>query len=247
MKILFSPSEGKKLTDIISTEDNFDFLDALAGGGEELRENIFRYLEILKSEDSVLCKLFGSKNLNSKSILDEIMMSANIGKSNRIEAINLYDGVAYRALDFNHLPRESQEYIFKNVLIFSNLFGTVKADDRLPFYKYNQNFRYGDFGLVQLYKKLTPKIDRYLQNEKILDLRAEIYIKAYEIKTEHTRIEFLKNGKKVSHYAKYYRGIYLKELSQKQSDDLENMQIKDLKLVDVKHHKNITTFVYEVE
>lgn len=247
MKILFSPSEGKNPTEITSREDNFDFLDTLAVGGEELRENIFRYLEILKSEDSVLCKLFGSKNLNSKSILDEMMMCANIGKSNRIQAINLYDGVAYKALDFSHLSGKSQEYIFENVLIFSNLFGMVRANDRLPFYKYNQNFRYSGFGLIELYKKLTPKIDAYLQDERILDLRAEIYIKAYEVKGEHTRVEFLKNEKKVSHYAKYYRGIYLRELSEKQSDDLENMQIKDLKLVDVKHHKNITTLVYEVQ
>lgn len=246
MKILFSPSEGKNLTKIISKEDNFDFLDTLAVGGEELRENIFRYLEILKLEDDVLCKLFGSKNLSSKSILDEMAMCANMGKSSRIEAIRLYDGVAYKALDFDGLIQKSQEYIFENVLIFSNLFGMIRSDDRVPFYKYNQNFRYGDFGLVQFYKKLTPKIDRYLQDEKILDLRAEIYVKAYEIKGEHTRVEFLKNGKKVSHYAKYYRGIYLKELSQKQSENLQEMQIKDLELIDIKHHKNITTLIYEV-
>lgn len=246
MKILFSPSEGKNSTKIISKEDSFDFLDTLAVGGEELKQNVFRYIEILSSEDSVLCKLFGSKNLNSKSILDEMSLCSNMGKSSRIEAIRLYDGVAYKALDFSHLSSNSQEYIFKNVLIFSNLFGMVRADDGLPFYKYNQNFKYNDFGLAQLYKKLTPKIDRYLQDEKILDLRAEIYIKAYEIKGEHTRVEFLKNGKKVSHYAKYYRGIYLKELSEKQSDNLEDMQIKDLELIDVKHHKNITTLIYEV-
>lgn len=246
MKILFSPSEGKNSTKIISKEDSFDFLDTLAVGGEELKENVFRYIEILSSEDSVLCKLFGSKNLNSKSILDEMSLCSNMGKSSRIEAIRLYDGVAYKALDFSHLSSNSQEYIFKNVLIFSNLFGMVRADDGLPFYKYNQNFKSNDFGLAQLYKKLTPKIDRYLQDEKILDLRAEIYIKAYEIKGEHTRVEFLKNGKKVSHYAKYYRGIYLKELSEKQSDNLEDMQIKDLELIDVKHHKNITTLIYEV-
>lgn len=246
MKILFSPSEGKNPTKIISKEDNFDFLDTLAVGGEELKENVFRYMEILKSEDDVLCKLFGSKNLNSKSILDEMLLCSNMGKSSRTEAIRLYDGVAYKALDFSHLSSNSQEYIFKNVLIFSNLFGMVRADDGLPFYKYNQNFKSNDFGLAQLYKKLTPKIDRYLQDEKILDLRAEIYIKAYEFKGEHTRVEFLKNGKKVSHYAKYYRGIYLKELSEKQSDNLEDMQIKDLELIDVKHHKNITTLIYEV-
>lgn len=246
MKILFSPSEGKNSTKIISKEDSFDFLDTLAVGGEELKENVFRYIEILSSEDSVLCKLFGSKNLNSKSILDEMSLCSNMGKSSRTEAIRLYDGVAYKALDFSHLSSNSQEYIFKNVLIFSNLFGMVRADDGLPFYKYNQNFKSNDFGLAQLYKKLTPKIDRYLQDEKILDLRAEIYIKAYEIKGEHTRVEFFKNGKKVSHYAKYYRGIYLKELSEKQSDNLEDMQIKDLELIDVKHHKNITTLIYEV-
>ncbi|MDO7253036.1 peroxide stress protein YaaA [Helicobacter cappadocius] len=246
MKILFSPSEGKNLTKIISTKDNFEFLDALPLSTDIVKDNFLQYLEILKEDDNVISKLFGTKSLKSKSLLDEMTLCLNIAKSSTQEAIRLYQGVAYKALDFPTLPDNAQKYILENVLIFSNLFGMIRAGDKLPFYKYNQNFKYGGFGVAQFYKKLAPMIDIYLENQKVLDLRAEIYIKAYPLKYEHTQIEFLKNGKKVSHYAKYYRGIYLKEISQKQCDKFEDIEIEGLKFVDTKHHKNTTILSYEI-
>ncbi|PAF53171.1 hypothetical protein BKH42_07435 [Helicobacter sp. 13S00482-2] len=246
MKILFSPSEGKNLTKIISTQDNFDFLTQLPLPVNVLKENLLRYLDILKEDDNVICKLFGSKNLKSKSILDEMVLSLNIGKTNTQEAINLYQGVAYKALGFQTLSLDAQKYIFDNVLIFSNLFGMVRAGDKLPFYKYNQNFKHDGFGVFELYKKLTPMIDKYLENQEILDLRAEIYIKAYPLKNKHTRIEFFKNQKKISHYAKYYRGIYLKEMSEKKPLKPECLKINGLELVEKKYHNDVLTLSYEI-
>ncbi|PAF41723.1 peroxide stress protein YaaA [Helicobacter sp. 11S03491-1] len=247
MKILFSPSEGKKFTQIISEKDDFSFLNQLIGNYSILSENIARYIDIFKKEDTLVCKLFGIKNLSSKSVLDEISLCSNIAKSSKIQAIKLYQGVAYKALDFDRLPLQAQHYILENVMICSNLFGIVRSSDFLPFYKYNQNFKYEDFGLYKLYKKLADDFNNYLKNEEILDLRAEIYIKAYQIKNKHTRIEFLHKGKKISHYAKYYRGIYLRELSQAQDKELERLEIKGLELIDKKYDKNIMILTYEID
>ncbi|PAF49250.1 hypothetical protein BKH41_04000 [Helicobacter sp. 12S02232-10] len=246
MKILFSPSEGKRISEIVSDKNDFDFLDTLISKGSVIRKNIAKYMEILNEDDNVISKLFGVKNLNSKCVLDEMLLCSNLGRTSKMQAIRLYSGVAYKALDFQTLPIKAQNYILENVFIFSNLFGMVRSSDLLPFYKCNQNFKYQDFGLNNFYKKLSPKIDELLENESILDLRAEVYIKAYRLKFKHTRVEFLKNGKKVSHYAKHYRGIYLRELSLSPDVRLENLQIENLQFIGSKTLENANILLYEV-
>ncbi|PAF42101.1 peroxide stress protein YaaA [Helicobacter sp. 11S02596-1] len=244
MKILFSPSEGKKTSQIISDKDNFTFLDHLASSGSVLSEHIARYREILSEDDSVVARLFGVKNLNSS--LEELSLCTHLGKTSRMQAIRLYSGVAFKALDFDELPLEAQDFILKNVFIFSNLFGMVRSSDILPFYKCNQNFKFRDFNLCDFYQKLSPLLDKSLEGEKILDLRAEIYAKAYPIKSPHTRIEFLKNGKKVSHYAKHYRGVYLRELSLCPDSALEAIESEDLEFLGHKMLGNATILTYAV-
>ncbi|PAF52051.1 peroxide stress protein YaaA [Helicobacter sp. 13S00477-4] len=244
MKILFSPSEAKNLSEIISEQEDFSFLDTLVLHHEGVKENVLKYLDILKQEDNVICKLFGVKKLGS--ILREMFLCANLAKTSKMEAIRLYSGVAYKALDFENLPFNAKEYILENVMIFSNLFGMVRAKDFLPFYKCNQHFKYEDFSLNELYDRLSSKIDLYLEDHKILDLRAEVYLKAYGLKNMHTRIEFLKNGKKVSHYAKYYRGIYLKELSMNPTLDCQDLIVEGLELIDKQTIKNANILFYEV-
>lgn len=265
MKILFSPSEAKKIIDNTSytkniqldsigqksQKNNFDFLDALPCKGKILRENFHKYIKILCDQDKEVCKLFGVKNFISSKTLDELALCVQIAQNNCLStktlAIELYDGVAYQALSFNNLPPPSQNYILNNVFIFSNLFGMVRANDVLPFYKCNQSYKNKDFGLLKFYRELRPKIDEFLSNEEILDLRAEIYIKAYEVKNKHTKIEFIKNNKKVSHYAKHYRGLYLRAISLSPNIPFETLEVEGLKLADKTHNQNVQTLIYTID
>ena len=60
---------------------------------------------------------------------------------------------------------------------------------------------------------------------------------------------FLKNGKKVSHYAKFYRGIYARALAQKgisHLDELVRLKIENLHLCEQQHAQNATILTYEV-
>lgn len=264
MKILLSPSEAKtivnnkihirgKSSESISqnfNQNNFDFLDILLCRGEILHENLRKYIEILRGQDEEICKLFGVKNLASSKILDELTLCTQITQnsflSTKIPAIELYAGVAYKALLFANLPPSAQDYILDNVFIFSNLFGMVRASDILPFYKYNQNFKNKDFSIMKLYKKLGHKIDKILLEEKILDLRSEIYIKAYKVKSSHTKVEFIKNNKKISHYAKHYRGLYLRAISLSPNTPLESLKVEGLTLVNTISYQNNTTLVYKI-
>ena len=95
----------------------------------------------------------------------------------------------------------------------------------------------------------SQKVDEYLQNDDIIDLRAGFYEKFYQIKTPYTTMKFIKDGKVVSHWAKAYRGTILKLLAKnsiKTIEELMNMQIENLKIEEIKKQKNKTEIVYSI-
>ena len=70
-----------------------------------------------------------------------------------------------------------------------------------------------DIDINYVYKGFDKFLDCYLKDKEILDLRAEFYTKAYKLNLAHTKVEFFKNGKKVTHYTKFYRGLLLRNLA----------------------------------
>ena len=50
-------------------------------------------------------------------------------------------------MSYNNLEKSSQKYIDDNVLIFSNLFGVLKASDVIPDYKLKQGESFYDLEL----------------------------------------------------------------------------------------------------
>lgn len=230
MKILFSPSENK----------NFLYNQAPLSPGIE--NNYKKYLNFLQNAGTQeLQKIWGYKKIE-----DVEKMRLISSQSCVIPAIECYCGVAYEALDFASLEAREKEFILDSVLIFSNLFGVVSAGENLPFYKLKQGEGFGDFKTKDLYASLQDKIDLLLQEECIIDLRAEFYQKLYAIKSHYFSFEFLKNGKRVSHYAKYYRGIVLREIAKnhglyKIEERLENL---GLKLLECKETLSQTKFVF---
>ncbi len=297
MKILFSPSEGKIIpSDRISQSgDSQVFQIESDAVSLAAKEAVKQYIAFLQSGDeSEITTLFGSKKLD----LDELALAQNCLSSPRIEAIRLYNGVGYKALDFESLDSQTKSYMRENLYIFSNLFGMVRADTLLPYYNLHQgkgkgafalktlyknlkpsideilendevldlraradtllpyyNLHQGKgkgaFALKTLYKNLKPSIDEILENDEVLDLRAEAYLKVYQVdKCKHyTQVVFLKNGKRVSHYAKHYRGIYARVVAQKGVDssrELEHLAFDELSLYDKKAFENATILTYEV-
>lgn len=250
MKILFSPSEGKIIpSDRISQSgDSQVFQIESDAVSLAAKEAVKQYIAFLQSGDeSEITTLFGSKKLD----LDELALAQNCLSSPRIEAIRLYNGVGYKALDFESLDSQTKSYMRENLYIFSNLFGMVRADTLLPYYNLHQGKGKGAFALKTLYKNLKPSIDEILENDEVLDLRAEAYLKVYQVdKCKHyTQVVFLKNGKRVSHYAKHYRGIYARVVAQKGVDssrELEHLAFDELSLCDKKAFENATILTYEV-
>lgn len=231
MKILFSPSESKNENGKQSpiSENSFIFKELFSYRMQALK----CYEEFIKHASfQDLQELFGIKNE------DEInKFKQDLKTSPTQKAITLYNGVSYEYLHFKTLDKKSQAYILENTLIFSNLFGAVKASDTLPFYKFKQGAKIGNFAIEKFYKEhFSQALDEYLENEEILDLRAGFYDKFYTPKKKFYTYKFIKNGKVISHFAKAYRGILLSISARIQAQNnkelLENLPL-NLKLKEI--------------
>jgi len=245
MKILFSPSEAKFSggDDTKIDQDSFLFKELF----DKRVEFLTHYNNYIKSaSQDELKKLFGIKK-------EELIKRYNIDifSSPIKRAIERYDGVAYDHLDLKSLNDKAKSYIYENTIIFSNLYGPIRAGDiGIVEYKLKQGESVEDIKPEQFYKKyFSDTLDNFLEDEDILDLRAGFYDKFYKPKKSYTTLKFLKNNKVVSHWAKAYRGMILRELAINSICSLEefmNLDIKDLQIKDIQIKANHRQIVYEI-
>ncbi|MFK5882515.1 MAG: peroxide stress protein YaaA [Sulfurospirillum sp.] len=245
LKILFSPSESKS---ILATNQSINKNSFCCKNLYEKRLEVFqKYQDILVSNDIKRLKnIFGLKDENRCKELSNI----DIKSSSTCKAIQRYTGVAYNYLNYDTIPDAYKMYIDKNVIIFSNLFGPVLAHNNLPIYRLKQGSTLEGFKTETFYKEnFSFALDKLLENEFIVDLRAGFYEKFYKIPYPHITMKFMKNSKVVSHWAKAYRGVVLRQLALNNITTLENfrnMELENLQIKEV-HKKGLKTeFIYDI-
>lgn len=245
MKILFSPAETKKVGGIkgnIGSEyflfpELFDFR----------KEVLDRYQGYVSSAtDEQLSKFFGIKDSRKFK-----KYKTDIYSQPLMKVIERYDGVAFDYLDYSALDNESREYIDKNTVIFSNLFGPLLAGDfGVPEYKLKQGEKIGDFAPEIFYKKhFSESLDEMLSDDPYLDLRAGFYNKFYKPSSDYVTLKFLKNDKVVSHWAKAYRGLVLKAIAQNKIqsiDEFMKMEIENLTIKEILKKGINTEIVFNI-
>ena len=244
MKILFSPSETKiGGGDIKCIDKNSFIFPELFEKRLEILEKYNNYLKNASNND--LEKLLKKKKIE---VIEKYKQ--DIFKSPIMKAIQRYEGVAYDYLNYNSLEVSAQKYIDENTLIFSNIFGVIKADDKIPDYKLKQGESFENLKIDKFYSdNFSQTLDNYLLDEDILDLRAGFYEKFYTIKKPYLTMKFIKEGKVVSHFAKAYRGEILKLLALKNIKTFEqllNLQIENLSIVEIKEQKLKKEIVYTI-
>ncbi|OCL84324.1 hypothetical protein AAW30_00698 [Arcobacter porcinus] len=244
MKILFSPSETKVDGGIVEYIDKKSFI--FENLYEKRFEIINSYNNFIKNASNIeLEKLFGTKK---EDIIKKYQ--ADIFSQDTMKAIERYTGVAYDYLKYELLKDDEKKYIDENTLIFSNLFGVLKADDKIPDYKLKQGETFDNLKIDKFYNEnFSEALDEYLKDEDILDLRAGFYEKFYNIKKPYYTMKFIKDRKVVSHFAKAYRGEVLKLMAQnsiKNFDELLNMQIENLSIVEIIEKKLKKEIVYNI-
>ncbi|MGB1227320.1 MAG: YaaA family protein [Poseidonibacter sp.] len=245
MKILFSPSEAKY------KDGNNEKFNSKSFIFPELYshrlEIIEKYQEFInKASNEQIAKLIGTKK---QDIID--YYSSDIFTRNTKKVIQRYDGVAYDYLKYEELSLKEKEYIDKNVLIFSNLFGPILAGDTgLPDYKLKQGEKLDGQALEVFYKKhFSSAIDKYLENDDVLDLRAGFYEKFYKLNKPYTTMKFIKDGKVVSHWAKAYRGIILNTISKNNINSIEelmNLEINNLVISEIQEKNLKKEIIYNI-
>ena len=224
LTILFSPSEGKNKGGNETKKELF--------GSDKARDEILNAYNqlITKKDTNELEKLFGIKNKNEY----EPYLSG-LDNSQLMCAIERYSGVAYEYLAFETLDKDAQTYLRKYVLIFSNLYGPLLGGDTIANYKVHQGVAIADIAPEKYYKdRFSYQLDLYLSDKEILDLRAGYYEKFY---------------KTVSHWAKAYRGIVLREIAKHNICSLEEfhkLDIQGLHVKEILSIKNKTEIVFNI-
>jgi cytoplasmic iron level regulating protein YaaA (DUF328/UPF0246 family) len=243
MKILLAPSETKKSGGEHSFNPGTLLFEALLPHRTKL---LHTYINVLQKGDiPTLSKMFGLKKeadilAHKKDIIHELTM----------KAIQRYTGVAFDYLGYEKLGKGAQEYIDNHVILFSNLFGPVRASDLIPEYKLKQGEAVGDIKPEKFYHEHAAALmEAYLAEDEILDLRAGFYDKFYKPAKPYTTLKFIKEGKVVSHWAKAYRGIVLREIAKAGVDTLEafmKLPIEGLSIKEIQTKKNKTEIIYEI-
>ncbi|MBU1666910.1 YaaA family protein [bacterium] len=243
MKILLAPSETK----IEGGSENFNLNSLLFPELSSIRKNLLHhYINLLQQKEMyTLSKMFGLKKEEDilhhcKDIVHELTM----------KTIERYTGVAFDHLDYGSLDQTSQTYIDQHVVLCSNLFGFLRADDMIPEYRLKQGETIGALKPEKLYKEQSYLMEEYLKDEDILDLRAGFYDKFYKPTKAYTTLKFIKGGKVVSHWAKAYRGIVLRKIAQAQINNLEDfmkLPIENLSIDEIQTKKNKTEIIYTID
>jgi cytoplasmic iron level regulating protein YaaA (DUF328/UPF0246 family) len=239
LKILFSPSEGKKSGGNEKFQELFGALDAR-------KEILDAYNSIVLSGDEEKIKqLFGFKKFSEcQPYMNDIYNSPLMA------AIQRYQGVAYDYLKYASLTSDAQTFLKNNTLIFSNLYGPILGGDPIANYKVKQGNTIGEIAPDKFYKeRFSYQLDLYLSAHDVLDLRAGYYDKFYKLSKPYTTLKFLKNGKTVSHWAKAYRGIVLREIAKagvSTLNDFMKLEIENLQIHEIIEQKFKKEIVYNI-
>ncbi|RDU58868.1 peroxide stress protein YaaA [Helicobacter sp. MIT 14-3879] len=254
-----------------------NFLTNLWEGKELLthREKLCRiYIDYLRqtlenSDSKLLLELYGARRFHAKNeyelnialnsmrslIVDSISQEQQEVSQQLMPAIIRYCGVAFDSLNFEYLESHARQTILEKTLIFSNLFGVIKASDKIPFYKLKQGTKLEYLTLQEVYKPFIPLLESHCKEwDFLIDLRSHIYAKIWsphlmnekKFHKPHFFFEFYKGGKVISHYAKLYRGKILAMFSSQNKDKQSISANEALKFFSLIHNETLY-FVGSIE
>ncbi len=243
MKILLAPSETKISGGTEPFRLDTLLFDALLPYRTKL---LHAYMNMLQKGDiAQLSKMFGlKKEADVRSHIRDMIHEP------AMKAIERYTGVAFDHLAYRNLDKKAQAYVDSHVILNSNLFGYLRADDLIPEYRLKQGEPVGDIRVEKYYHEHGAALmEAYLADEEILDLRAGFYDKLYKPAKPYTTLKFIKNGKVVSHWAKAYRGIVLREIAKAGIETIDafmKLPIEDLAIEEIQTKKNRTEVIYRI-
>jgi cytoplasmic iron level regulating protein YaaA (DUF328/UPF0246 family) len=201
--ILLPPSEGK----FSPAEGQPVDLDSLAFAAE-LGERRARLLDALERLGTLSTGRALKQLAISKGQVDEIAVDAELRSAPAAAAAEVYTGVLYDRLRLPELPARAR----RQVLIASALWGVVRPEDRIPYYRFSAKARLARVGPPATWWRQA--LAEAMPDEPgglVVDMRSAAYAAAWKPK-QATRLAvraFSESGgsrKPVSHMAKAVRG-----------------------------------------
>lgn len=203
MLILLPPSEGKFAPSEGAPVD----LDSLAFAAE-LGERRGRLLDALERLGTISAARALKQLDISKGQAGEIAVDAALRTAPAAPAAEIYTGVLYDHLRLPELPARAR----RQVLIASALWGMLRPEDRIPYYRFSAKARLARIGALSTYWRAalaTAMPDE--PGDLVVDMRSAAYAAAWKPRRASLLSvrAFSESGgkrKPVSHMAKAVRG-----------------------------------------
>jgi cytoplasmic iron level regulating protein YaaA (DUF328/UPF0246 family) len=207
MLILLPPSEGKVAPGRGKPVD----LDSLAFAAE-LGERRARLLDGLERLGGQSVKRAVKALGVSAGQAGEVAIDAALRRAPAAAAAEVYSGVLYERLELPGLPAAPRRRAAKQVLIASALWGFVRPQDRIPYYRFSAKARLKGIGPPAAWwrQALTAAMPDE-PGELVVDMRSAAYAAAWKPKSAtllsvRAFSESAGKRKPVSHMAKAVRG-----------------------------------------
>ena len=203
MLILLPPSEGKAMPSAGEPVE----LDSLAFA-TELGEGRAALLDALERLTKVSTKRAVTMLGISKGQAGEVAIDAALRSAPAATATEIYTGVLYERLGLASLPVRAR----RRVLIASALWGMVRPDDHIPYYRFSSKARLKKIGPpASFWREPLAAAMPDEPGELVVDMRSGAYAAAWKPKqaTLLAVRAFSEDGgkrKAVSHMAKAVRG-----------------------------------------
>jgi uncharacterized protein len=174
MFILVPPSEGKSVP---ADGEPVDLRSLVLPQLTSVRESLVRSLSRLSSGKPA--RALAALGL-SEGQTDELVHNQTLASAPAAPAANIYRGVLYEALDLPSLREDEPEAYRRaqeSVLVFSGLWGVLRPQDRIPYYRCSASAKLPRLGPVTtLWRKaLSGPLTELVGERLVLDLRSTSY------------------------------------------------------------------------
>jgi cytoplasmic iron level regulating protein YaaA (DUF328/UPF0246 family) len=166
------------------------------------------------SEKDVKCKW--------KRYNEALELNKNIDSWPFMPAVERYDGVMYKAIDYKTMTPWGQHFFAHHFLILSGMYGFLKPLDTIGNYKLPIEAKW----LVRFWSQSLTKTLNTMECDTIISLLPESYVKAIDIKKlkkPFIQVNFLtlKNNKeiKMAHGSKKVKGECIRNICEKELSD----------------------------